>query len=749
MTSPAVPRYVTDNVPRCCDYCQLPLAGGRMANAEPVYCCLGCRLAAEITSQRGQPGAVQWTLVRLGLAIFLSLNVMMFTMALWSQDLYDARAQGTGPLAASLADLFRYLCLVLSLGVLMLLGGPLVENALVSSRRDAAAADLLICVGVAAAYVYSVVSVLRGAGHVYFEVGCAVLVMVTLGRWLEASAKLKTTEALDALTRLLPARVRTAGHGGHDEQVALDDLNVGDRLHVLAGERIATDGRIVAGHATIDQQLLTGESQPVEKLPGDRVLGGSLNLDGDLLIEVTAAARSGSLARLVELVRQARLGKGRYERLSDRVARWFLKLVIVVALVTFGVHAWIGNPAGGIMAALAVLLIACPCALGLATPMAVWTAFETATRHGVLFRNGEAIERLATIRAVCFDKTGTLTSGAPRITDFIVPSGADQDEALRRSARLARASTHVFSQAIIEYVDQRCAAICEPVDDVAPLPRVEAASGQGLSATLAVGEEPTRLGSLGWLRRAGFDVDVALARAIDDRMARGDSLCAIGWGGRVRGVFCICESLRPDARAVLDECRARGLSVAMLTGDHALRGLALSRELGVDVRAELLPEDKVAALAAARRQFGPVAMVGDGVNDAPALAAADVGIALGCGADVSRDSASVCLLGTDLASIPWSIDLAQRTVRTIHQNLVWAFLYNSLGIALAATGRLNPAWAALAMVVSSSLVLTNSVRLARRVADLPNSQNEAPRGTEIVSRVEAPIEPAMAGIGEG
>jgi heavy metal translocating P-type ATPase len=650
---------------------------------------------------------MNWTLARLGLAIFLSLNVMMFTMALWSQDDTVSQGANVGRLAESLADLFRYLCLVLSLPVLFLLGAPILESAWSNGRRGAAATDALIVLGVAAAYVYSVISVLRGAGHVYFEVGCAVLVMVTLGRWLEANGKFKTTEALDALEKLLPLRVRLADTQGRDTIVGIADVRIGDLLHVLPGERLATDGRIEFGQAALDQQMLTGESQPVLKEPGADVLGGSLNLDGDLIVRVTTRPEQSSLATIVEAVRQARFKKGRYERMADRVARWFLPGVILVAAGAVVFHASHGGVDQGLLAGLAVLLIACPCALGLATPMAVWSALGTASRAGVLFRDGEAIERLGTIRAIRFDKTGTLTTGAPRIHRFVVSDPCRRGEVLRRAGGLARASTHPYSAAIAEMADEFGAA------DATPGPVVCTSPGQGLLTQFHAGETPTRLGSLSWLQQSRLRMDDGLNWAVTEAMVGGHSLSAIGWNGRIEGLFVFCETLRPGAREALWQCAAEVRDVGVLTGDHHARGRTLARELGVRVQAELLPAAKVAALAEARSARGPVAMVGDGINDAPALAASDLGIALGCGADIARESASVCLVGNDVSLVPWAIRLARDTRRVMRQNLFWAFGYNIVGIGLAASGWLNPAWAAVAMVASSSLVVTNSLRLSR------------------------------------
>jgi len=725
-----------------CDYCHLPIVGATPDDSQPLYCCFGCRLAAEITGGTGAEGEARWTLARLGLAIFLTLNVMMFTMALWTQELYDARAVGSGPLAASLADLFRYLCLLLSLPVLWLLGVPLVENALASARRGLAATDLLIAVGVLAAYVYSAVSVFTGAGHVYFEVACTVLVMVTIGRWLEATGKLRTTAALEELEKLLPEQVRLLLADGTCTEAPTSSVLAGDLLRVLAGERIATDGVIERGRASVTQQLLTGESRPVTKAVGDEVLGGSLNLDGELVVRASASASEGSLARLIELVRTARLSKGRYQRLADRVSSWFLEAVLLIACVTFAAHWWWGTTDAAIMAALAVLLISCPCALGLATPMAVWTALGSAARRGVLFRSGEALERLATIRAVRFDKTGTLTTGAPRVERVVVAEGERVGDAVRRATQLARSSTHVFSMAIArEFHDELSH------ENGLAAGSIMTVSGCGVLASFDGEATDTLLCSVRWLEGRGLVVPGELRGAVEQARHAGQSVSAVGWDDAVRAVFVFSESIRAEAAAAISACRELGCDVGVLTGDDPARGRMLEQQLGVRVESGLLPEDKLEAIHAARRALGPVAMIGDGVNDAPALAASDVGIALGCGTDLARESAPVALLADDLGHVPWSIELARRSVRVMRQNLFWAFAYNAAGIGLAATGWLNPAWAAAAMVVSSLLVVGNSLRLAseapnanigeRPAASLPR-ERVAPEVTHELSSAGAP-----------
>ncbi len=334
------------------------------------------------------------------------------------------------------------------------------------------------------------------------------------------------------------------------------------------------------------------------KQPGDEVLGGSLNLDGDLEIEVTTLPEQSSLAQIVEMVRQARLKKGHYERLADRVARWFLPLVVVVAIAALAMHTHRSGIDHGVLAGLAVLLIACPCGLGLATPMAVWTALGTASRAGVLFRDGEALERLATIRAVRFDKTGTLTTGVSQVRRFVVAEAERHGEVLRRAAILAGASTHVYSAAIADFSRAQLEHVITKHSRDAAGPRhvVCTSPGEGLTTQFAPGEAPTRLGSVRWLEHSGLAVGRRLKRAVAESLARGESFSAIGWNGRVQGLFVFTETLRDGAGEALQTCADQGYDVAVLTGDHAARGRAVAAELNVPVRAELLPGDKVAAL---------------------------------------------------------------------------------------------------------------------------------------------------------
>lgn len=718
----------TQHVPDAvCDYCGLPLprpwpfrrrhratdvASPRDATIwEPRFCCYGCRFAAAVTRDRGDVGRETGQLARLGLAVFLSLNVMVFTMVLWSADIYP-HAPRHVPVVASMDGLCRWLGLVFSLPVLWLLGGPLAANTWQSLRDRRPSTDALLLSGVAAAYLTSIVAVWRDSGPVYFEVGCAVLVMVTLGRWLEAGGRRRASESLDSLARLLPERVVVVGSEGPRE-VPLEELRAGDHLRVAAGQRIATDGRIVHGCAAIDEQIISGEHPPLLKEPGDLVFGGTLNLDGDLTIETTATPQSGTIQRLIEAVRRAREAKGRYQHLADRIAGWFLPVVALVAVATFAGHLTLSGLAPAWQAALAVVLIACPCALGLATPMAVWAAMGAAARQQVLFASGEALERLATVATVCFDKTGTLTTGDATLAAVFLDEGESTARLAASVAALAARSDHGLARALAAWGEaHRSCFANELLRDVRVQP------GRGLGAELTATGHTIVLGSARWMDELSLGWPVRLRREVEAQMRFGRSVACLATAGRVRALFAFDEELRPSAVAAIEACRQAGLAATVLTGDHRQRGAALARSLGVPVVSELLPEDK-AAYVAGLRSHRAVLMVGDGINDAPALARADVGMAMACGADVSRQSADVCLLGNDLLRVPWAVGWARRTVRIVRQNLFWAFVYNVLGIGLAVVGWMNPIWAAAAMVASSALVVANSLRLTRDAPDGP------------------------------
>ncbi|MFO1094371.1 MAG: heavy metal translocating P-type ATPase [Planctomycetaceae bacterium] len=710
-----------------CDHCGLPLPRALWPSAEPAgapgpqYCCVGCRIAAAIQAERSGTGAPQTMQLRLVLGLFFSMSVMVFTFALWSYDVYGVDA--AHPAAATFVSVLRYLALLFALPVLVLLGGPIVDSALHHLRNGIPTSDLLLMTGVLAAFVYSLVSVARNAGDVYFETACMILVFVTLGRWFEAAGRHHATAALDRLERLIPQTVHALRRGAAVD-VPIEEVQPGDDLEVRPGERVPTDGVIVAGATSVDEQLFTGESWPQVKGLDDAVLGGTLNIDGCMRMRITAGPRAGTLQRLVAALQEARLRKGAHQRLADRISQWFLPVIAMIATASFAFRALNGDVGGGLLSALAVVLIACPCALGIATPLAVWVALGRAAEQSVLFRSGDAVERLADLQAVCFDKTGTLTNGAIAVSRIGSESTARRDEMLARASALAGCTNHPLGRAI--------RGVAESVAETTPLEKtVTVVAGRGVSGVWRGEQQPTRLGSYRFLvTETGWTIPTALRPMIFESLSDGQPLTLIGWDGVVRGVFVFREELRAEATAAIAALHEAGVASRVLTGDHAGRGQALERLLQIPVEAELLPEGKVAAVARMIESHGPTAMVGDGVNDAAAMSAANVGIAMGCGADLTRDHADVCLLSNDLDRLPWALGLARATVGTVRRNIAWAFGYNAVGVVLAAAGWLHPSVAALLMVLSSLAVTANSLRLRQWDAN-PKSESRNPKDSPV------------------
>ncbi|MHC4879044.1 MAG: heavy metal translocating P-type ATPase [Planctomycetota bacterium] len=706
-----------DAVRTACAWCGLPVGGTAQQPAdeppEDEYCCFGCRFAAQVTQDRGEAGQVQWTLTRLGLSIFFTMAVMVFTMALWSRDVYGT--EEIGAVGDTLTELFRWLCLIGALPVLFLLGVPVAASAVVDLTRGRVTSDLLVATGVTAAFAFSVVSLLRGSGAVYFEVPSMVLVLVTLGRWIEAGGRVSAGRLLDSLDRLLPETARLI-RDGQESDVPTATLQPGDVVRVHCGERIPADGVLVStGSVSIDQQILTGESDAVLRCEGDDVFSGTVPVDSEVTLRVTRRAHEGTLSQILDAVQTARRKRGRYQRLADRATVWFVPLVAVLAVTAFLLHSSDGDIGGGLLAALAVTLIACPCALGLATSMAVWTALQRAAGRGVLIRSGEVLETLASVKAVRFDKTGTLTTGHPTVSDLLLPADAAPESARRVAATIASSSTHAFSKAIVDWSAQNTAADSHVTINSA----VRTLSGLGLEADCVLpndssAAEATRV----WMgsRRLMAAQDCEISNPLDQRLTayedRGHSVVLIGWNGDVRGAFVLNETERPEAEPTIEGCRRLDLDVGVLSGDRQFRVEQIGARFGVPAFGELLPTDKLAALDDVKQNTGPVLMVGDGINDGPALAGADVAASLAGGTDLSRDVSGVCLLRDELAGVPWVIALSRQTRRIIRQNLAWAFGYNLLGMLLAVGGLLNPVIAAGLMFVSSAVVLGNSRRLA-------------------------------------
>lgn len=677
-----------------CAFCGAPMA--KPAGVKARWCCFGCRFAAAVSQGDGEEGWNTAQLARLGLAVFFTLNVVMFTMVLWAPDIYGG---DDSPLSRSLQSLLRFVCAFMTAPVIWLLGMPLLENAWEGLKARAPNSDLLLVAGIASAAVVSVVSAVREEGPIYFEVVCVVLLFVTLGRWLEATGKQKTMAELTKLDRLLPTHARVQADST-EHLVPLAEVKPGDLLRVLPGERAPTDGAVERQPAWVDEQWLTGESAPRVKEVGEQVFGGGLVSESELFLRASARPTEGTLARFVSLVRAALEKKSRYRRLADRLSRAFLPIVVALALAAGLWHGRQGGFERGLMAFLGVLLIACPCALGIATPLALWTAIGEAARRGVLLREAEALEKLSSATQVLFDKTGTLTSSQAVLADSVFAAGADAPAARQLTAALAASSSHPLAQALVrEFGPASSGALSGPT---------LTQPGRGLKAPTPNGM--AWLGSRRAMEGAGFSMTPEIEDELQAAEAAGVPVSLVGNGGKTLALYRFAEALRPEAKKALESLQKLGLRVSILTGDHPGRAATLERELGVPTLGGLLPQDKVHEVEKAKAS-GLTVMVGDGLNDAPALAASDVGVAMGCGADLAREAAGVCLLSSDLTALPWLFSLARRTERTIRVNLFWALAYNSCGIGLAFAGLLSPPWAALAMILSSAFVVGNTLRL--------------------------------------
>lgn len=582
----------------------------------------------------------------------------------------------------------------------------------------------LIAMGTGAAWIYSVVATLApgifpdafrqhdGSVAVYFEAAAVITVLVLLGQVLELRARESTSGAIRALLDLAPKTARRIDVDGTEEEVPLDTVHVGDRLRVRPGEKVPVDSEVIEGRSAVDESMVTGESMPVTKEIGASAIGGTMNQSGALVIEARRVGRDTMLSQIVQLVAEAQRSRAPIQRLADQVSGWFVPAVIGVALLAFIAWSiWGPEPrfSFGLVAAVSVLIIACPCALGLATPMSIMVGVGRGAQAGVLIRNAEALEHMEKIDTIIVDKTGTLTEGRPAVTAIVPAAGFTEEEALRLAASVERASEHPLALAIVRAAEER---------GIAPAPVADFDSPTGKGALGTVDGRRVALGNAKFLAEQGVDV-APLAEQADRLREDGATAIFMGVDGQVAAIFAIADPVKPSTPEALAALKGQGIRVVMLTGDNWTTAKAVARQLGIDeVEAEVLPDQKSEVVQRHKAAGEVVAMAGDGVNDAPALAAADVGIAMGTGTDVAMESAGVTLLKGDLTGIVRARRLSQAVMRNIRQNLFFAFIYNALGIPVAAGVLypffgilLSPIIAAAAMALSSVSVIANASRL--------------------------------------
>lgn len=618
----------------------------------------------------------------------------------------------------------NWLQLALATPVVLWAGWPFFERGWASLRTRNLNMFTLIAMGTGVAWVYSVLATLApqifpdafrghdGSVAVYFEAAAVITVLVLLGQVLELRAREATGGAIRALLDLAPKTARRINDDGSENEIALDAVSVGERLRVRPGEKIPVDGEVIDGRSAVDESMVTGESMPVTKQKGARVIGGTMNRSGALVIAARKIGRDTMLAQIVQLVADAQRSRAPIQRLADQVSGYFVPVVIAVAVLAFGAWAmWGPEPrfSYGLVAAVAVLIIACPCALGLATPMSIMVGVGRGASLGVLIKNAEALERLEKVDTLVIDKTGTLTEGKPSVTWIVAAASVEETELLRLAASVERASEHPLAEAIVREAEKRGVAL-------AAVDAFDSPTGKGALGT--VEGRKVLLGNARFLQEHGVDTQ-SLANEAEKLRALGATAIFVSVDGKAAGVIAIADPVKESTPQALAALKAEGLRIVMLTGDNWTTARAVASQLGIDnVEAEVLPDQKSAVVERYKAQGRVVAMAGDGVNDAPALAAADVGIAMGTGTDVAIESAGVTLLKGDLNGIVRARRLSQAAMRNIRQNLFFAFVYNAAGVPIAAGVLypvfgilLSPIIAAAAMALSSVSVIANAIRL--------------------------------------
>jgi Cu2+-exporting ATPase len=677
---------------RQCAHCRLPLPARPHREIEGdealLFCCVGCVLVFRVVGNAGEGGRADWFLAKLGLAALLSGNIMMF------QSLtYFGTLDSLGPEIVHTSSWIMFCC---ALAVFALLGIPMLSIAMRGLLRGRLTLETLIGFGALAAIGFSAAQTLRGGHHLYYDSGTMVLVFVTLGQYLDAESRRRALALLSPTMGRARRQARLFRNGA-EVHIAPGSVRAGEIVHVRAGEEIPVDGTVSAGSADVHEPLLTGEWRPRLVVSGDRVSAGSTAIDGAFTVRATGLAET--LADRVErFAVEARDRRAPIEGVVDRVIMVFIPAVLLIAITSCCLWGLAGDWERGFQAALAVLVVACPCALGIATPMATTIALSIAIGRGCLVRSGAVLETLSRVRVAAFDKTGTITVGRPQVVEYRASAGAITGESLRLAAAVEQEVSHPFARALVEAVLARGESVPAATDV-----RVTA----GCGARGQVNEHRVEVGKLSWLEACG--VEVSSAPTVES-----GSSVAIAIDGRFAGELVLDDPCRPEAPEAVLTLGLMGVSCHLLSGDRREVVARVATSIGCkDSAGELSPTDKPLRLGALRASEGLVAMIGDGVNDAPALGAADVGIAFGPAADLAKETADVTILREDLCEIPRLLGLARKTFQIVRQNLAWAFVYNAVAVVIAAFGLLRPVVAAAAMVLSSVCVVHNSMRLSR------------------------------------
>ncbi|WP_457643471.1 heavy metal translocating P-type ATPase [Persephonella sp.] len=680
-----------------CFQCGIPITGKplkyKIDGQYQDFCCFGCYLIYKTTGVRGEESTAVAFLGKFGFGYFFAMLVFML-----STYMYGAHLTPDDPEAQAFVGFIKYIILILATPVMLLLGVPILRNAL-SDGRINLNTDTLIVLGSFSAYFLSVYSVFTGKHSVYFETATMILVLMTFGRYIETSSRAKASNFMKELLKLSPEKA-TVIRDGREVEVNRDDIKVGDIVKIVPGEKIPADGIVIEGQGHVDESLLTGETKPVPKKAGDELYTGTTNIDGAFKIKVNKPAEDWTLNRFIQIMKEIRATKAPINRVADTIAYYFLPVIVTIAF-SAGIYWYLQEGfEKALIVFMSVLLISCPCAFSIGAPLALWIGLSEAMREGIIIKGADVLEKLSTVKTVFFDKTGTITDRNMVVSQAVF----ENDELLKKACCLENNSEHPLAKSFVSFcVKKEVKSQCD-VEDF----RVH--FGYGIEGV--VDGEKILIGSRAFMEKNGIKIPEQFEKLEKQAEEKGEIPVFVGTKGSVKGIIVFTQSIRKEAPKVMEVLKKLKIKVGVLTGDTSYFAKILKEKLGIsNVRAELLPHEKLKAIEEEKAKGRTVAMVGDGINDAPALAQADIGIAMGCGTDLTRESANISLLSDDLRKVPLSILLAKKVKKVIYTNMFWAFIYNVIGIGLAVMGKLTPIFAALAMVLSSAFVIANSVRV--------------------------------------
>ncbi len=682
-----------------CYQCGIPITGKSLrfdiGNGKiEDFCCFGCYLINKTTGLRGEEGNAVAFLGKFGFGYFLAMLVFML-----STYLYGAHMTPDDPQAKAFTNIIKYIILILATPVMILLGIPILKNSFSRHNWLNFNTDTLIAIGAFSAYFLSVYSVLTGKSAIYFETATMILVLVTFGRYLETSSRVKASNFMKELLKLVPQKARVLIDGKEIEVLA-ETVNVGDIVVVKPGEKIPADGVIIEGKAHIDESMLTGEIKPVLKKEGNEVYAGTINTDGSLKIEVTKPSKEWTVNRFIELMKEIRNSKAPITRITDTVSAYFLPVMLSLSAGAFAYWYVEEGFEKALITSMSVLLISCPCAFSIGAPLALWIGLSEAFREGIIIKGADILEKLSSVKTVFFDKTGTITERFLQVHRV----KAKNEEVIKKACALEKHSEHPLAVSFVNYCRMKNLDCDCRVEDF------KVYFGYGIEGVVDC--ERIYLGNKKFVEKIGLEIPKEIEKLEKKAETSAEIPVFIFNDNEVLGIITFAQKIKDEAPIAVRALKKLKLKIGVLTGDTPYFAKILKEKLGIEhIKAGLLPEDKIKEIEKEKKEGKVVAMVGDGINDAPALSKADIGIAMGCGTDITKESADVSLVSDDLRKVPLVLLLAKKVKKVIYTNIFWAFIYNIIGIGFALTGNLSPILAALAMVLSSAFVIGNSIRV--------------------------------------